>query len=154
MPEYLNDSTLPTPSFPGSHIAMDEDYVFLSGLTALDIQGGESVIGDIGEETRMIMRRIHRALESVGCDLADTVRVDMHITDLDEVTKMDAVYAEFFDSRHYPARTCTQSPRIQGGAHVEITLMARRRKNGEDKRGEKEPEKSQQDKKEEQDDSE
>lgn len=138
MPEYLNDSTLPTPSFPGSHIAMDEDYVFLSGLTVLDIQGGENVLGDISEETRMVMRRIHRTLESVGCDLSDTVRVDMHITNLDDVTNMDAAYAEFFDSERYPARTCSQSPRIQGGANVEITLMARRRKNVEEKRGEEE----------------
>ncbi|MDI5985485.1 RidA family protein [Halomonas sp. M4R5S39] len=126
MPQYRNDPTLPEPLFPGSHMVIDDDYVFLSGLTAEDIQGGETVLGDIREETRLVMRRIQSMLESAGCSLADAVRVDVHITDLDEIRMMDAVYAEFFEDRRYPARTCTQSPRLFGGAHVEITLMARR----------------------------
>ncbi|MDI5936500.1 RidA family protein [Halomonas kalidii] len=126
MPQYRNDPTLPEPLFPGSHMTIDDDYVFLSGLTVVDIQGGETVLGDIREETRLVMRRIQRTLESAGCSLADAVRVDVHITDLDEIRMMDAVYAEFFENRRYPARTCTQSPRLYGGAHVEITLMARR----------------------------
>ena len=126
MPNHRNDPTLPAPLFPGSHLVIDDDYVFLSGLTAEDIQGGETVLGDIREETRLVMRRIQRMLESAGCRLDDAVRVDVHITDLDEIRMMDAVYAEFFEDHRYPARTCTQSPRLYGGARVEITLMARR----------------------------
>lgn len=126
MLQYRNDPTLPAPLFPGSHMVIDDDYVFLSGLTAVDIQGGETVIGNTAEETRLVMRRIQRMLVSAGCDMTDVVRVDVHITDLDEIRKMDAAYAEFFDACRYPARTCTQSPRIYGGARVEITVMARR----------------------------
>lgn len=131
MPEYRNDPTLPEPLFPGNHMVIDDDYVFLSGLTVVDIQGGETVLGDIREETRLVMRRIQRMLESAGSCLADAVRVDVHITDLDEIRMMDAAYAEFFENHRYPARTCTQSPRIFGGAHVEITLMARRRRQSD-----------------------
>lgn len=126
MPQYHNDATLPLPLFPGSHMVIDDDYVFLSGLTAEDIQGGETVIGDMAEETHLVMRSLQRMLASAGCDMADVVRVDVHITDLDMIRDMDAAYAEFFDARRYPARTCTQSPRLYGGAHVEITVMARR----------------------------
>ncbi|MDW7747930.1 RidA family protein [Halomonas sp.] len=126
MPQYHNDATLPLPLFPGSHMVIDDDYVFLSGLTAEDIQGGETVIGDMAEETRLVMRSLQRMLASAGCDMADVVRVDVHITDLDMIRDMDAAYAEFFDAHRYPARTCTQSPRLYGGAHVEITVMARR----------------------------
>ncbi|WP_280549105.1 MULTISPECIES: RidA family protein [unclassified Halomonas] len=126
MPQYHNDATLPLPLFPGSHMVIDDDYVFLSGLTAEDIQGGETVIGDMAEETRLVMRGLQRMLASAGCDMADVVRVDVHITDLNMIRDMDAAYAEFFDARRYPARTCTQSPRLYGGAHVEITVMARR----------------------------
>ncbi|MFW6346575.1 MAG: RidA family protein [Halomonas sp.] len=126
MAQYRNDPTLPAPLFPGSHMVIDDAYVFLSGLTAVDIQGGETVIGNMAEETRLIMRRIQRMLVSAGCDMGDVVRVDVHITDLDEIRKMDAAYAEFFDACRYPARTCTQSPRLYGGARVEITMIARR----------------------------
>ncbi|ERS86294.1 MULTISPECIES: RidA family protein [unclassified Halomonas] len=126
MPQFQNDPTLPAPLFPGSHMVIDDDFVFLSGLTAEDIQGGETVIGDMGEETRLVMRRVQRMLGSIGCEMTDVVRVDVHITDLDLIREMDAAYAEFFDACRYPARTCTQSPRLYGGAHVEITVMARR----------------------------
>lgn len=126
MPTYHNVATLPLPLFPGSHLVIDDDYVFLSGLTVEDIQGGETVIGDMEAETRLVMRSLQRMLASVGCDMADVVRVDVHITDLDLIRDMDAAYAEFFEAHRYPARTCTQSPRLYGGAHVEITVMARR----------------------------
>ncbi|MFP4137645.1 MAG: RidA family protein [Halomonas sp.] len=126
MPQFQNDHTLPAPLFPGSHMVIDDDYVFLSGLTAEDIQGGETVVGDMAEETRLVMRRIQRMLASIGGEMGDVVRVDVHITDLDLIRDMDAAYAEFFDACRYPARTCTQSPRLYGGAHVEITVMARR----------------------------
>ena len=126
MPQYRNDPTLPTPLFPGSHMVIDDDYVFLSGLTAVDIQGGETVLGDTGKETHLVMRRIKRMLGSAGCEMTDVVRVDVHITELGEIRKMDAAYAEYFDACRYPARTCTQSPRLYGGARVEITVMARR----------------------------
>ena len=126
MPDYHNDSTLPLPLFPGSHMVIDDDYVFLSGLTAADIQGGETVIGDIVEETRLVMRSLQRMLRSAGYDMADVVRSDVYITDLDLTRDMDATYAEFFADHRYPARTCTQTPRLYGGGHVEITVMARR----------------------------
>ncbi|WP_136246950.1 RidA family protein [Halomonas borealis] len=126
MPEFHNAPTLPLPTFPGSHIALDDDYVYLSGLNAADIHGGVEILGDVGEETRWVMRRLSHLLDSVGCTLADTVRVAVHLTDLDEAEAMNAAYAEFFTPPHYPARTCTESPRLLGGASVEITLTARR----------------------------
>lgn len=128
MPEFHNDPTLPTPMFPGSHVVMDDDYVFVSGLTVADIQGGETVVGDIGEETRWVLRQLELLLDKVGCTLGDVVRVDVHLVDLDEISTMDIVYAEFFEVDRYPARTCTESPKLHGDSRVEVTLMARRPK--------------------------
>ncbi|WP_163560026.1 RidA family protein [Halomonas sp. NO4] len=126
MPQYRNDPTLEVPVFPGSHLVIDEDYIFVSGLTVTDIQGGETVLGDLTEETNWIMRRLERMLAFVGTDLSHTVRVDVHLTNLDDIHEFDAAYAEFFDRDRYPARTCTESPRLYGGANVEVTLMVRR----------------------------
>ncbi len=30
MPTFHNDATLPTPTFPGSHVVLDDRYVYLS----------------------------------------------------------------------------------------------------------------------------
>lgn len=139
MPAFHNDATLPTPTFPGSHVVIDADYVHLSGLTAADIQGGDTVLGDIAEETRWVMRRIVHILESVDCTTQDAVRVDVHLTDLGEIEALDEAYAGFFTAPDYPARTCTETPRLLGGANVEITLMARRPKSENEHQGREAP---------------
>lgn len=126
MTDYVNDPTLPAPPFPGSHMVLDDRYVFVSGLTASDIQEGENAIGDIKEETHRVMRELKRMLALVETSFADVLRVDIHLADLGDIGEMDSVYAEFFDNDCYPARTCTESPRLSGGSGVEITLMATR----------------------------
>mgnify|MGYP003667720369 CR=1 FL=1 len=126
MPTFMNDPTMPTPSFPGSHMVVDDHYVFISGLTVDDLSNGHAVRGDVKEETRLVMRVLARMLEMEGGSLADIVRVDIHLTDLHTLQDMDSVYAEYFEPGCYPARTCTESPHICGDSSIEITVMAKR----------------------------
>ncbi len=129
MLQFNNDPTLPKPSFPGSHMVIDEHYVFISGLTVADLSNGSAAQGDVQEETRLVMRALERMLVQEEGSLADVVRVDIHLTDLSDIKSVDAIYAEFFEPGHYPARTCTESPNICGDGNIEITLMAKRAKS-------------------------
>ncbi|PRY64003.1 2-iminobutanoate/2-iminopropanoate deaminase [Vreelandella songnenensis] len=126
MLQFNNDPTLPKPSFPGSHMVMDDHYVFISGLTVADLSNGDAVRGDIQEETRLIMRALQRMLVQEEGSLADVIRVDIHLTDLGDINSVDAIYAEFFEPGRYPARTCTESAHLCGGGSIEITMMAKR----------------------------
>ena len=126
MTTFTNDPTMPSPSFPGSHMVIDDHYVFISGLTVADLSNGEAAMGNIKEETRLVMRALSRMLEMEGGSLADAVRVDIHLTDLHAIQDMDSVYAEYFEPGRYPARTCTEAPHICGGSSIEITVMAKR----------------------------
>ncbi|MGO2056093.1 MAG: RidA family protein [Halomonadaceae bacterium] len=126
MPTFMNDPTMPTPSFPGSHMVVDDHYVFISGLTVDDLSNGHAVKSDVKEETRLVMRALSRMLEMEGGSLADILRVDIHLTDLHAIQDMDTVYAEYFEPGRYPARTCTESPNLYGGSSIEITVMAKR----------------------------
>ena len=114
MPTFMNDPTMPTPSFPGSHMVVD------------DLSNGHAVKSDVKEETRLVMRALSRMLEMEGGSLADILRVDIHLTDLHAIQDMDTVYAEYFEPGRYPARTCTESPNLYGGSSIEITVMAKR----------------------------
>ena len=110
MTTFTNDPTMPSPSFPGSHMVIDDHYVFISGLTVADLSNGEAAMGNIKEETRLVMRALSRMLEMEGGSIQD----------------MDSVYAEYFEPGRYPARTCTEAPHICGGSSIEITVMAKR----------------------------
>ncbi|MCP1675266.1 2-iminobutanoate/2-iminopropanoate deaminase [Natronocella acetinitrilica] len=126
MPEFRNHASLPKPQFPGSHVVIDDRYVYVSGLEAVDIPGGDALLGDVPAETRLIMDTLSEMLAAVECSLADVVRVDVHLADIADIGAMDAVYAGYFPDGRYPARTCTGASGLFGGCRVEITMMARR----------------------------
>ncbi|XUO88984.1 RidA family protein [Halomonas sp. KM072] len=129
MTQFINDPTLPKPDFPGSHMVVDDHYMFISGLTVADLSNGDAARGDIKEEARLVLRELARMLEQEGGSLADVVRADVHLVDLKQISAFDSIYADFFEPGRYPARTCTESPHICGGSLVEITLMAKRPSN-------------------------
>jgi 2-iminobutanoate/2-iminopropanoate deaminase len=54
------------------------------------------------------------------------VKVEVHLSDLDDFDAMDSAYREFFSDNAYPARTTTESPHLFGGSKVEITCQVRR----------------------------
>lgn len=125
--EFRNDSELSPPPFPGSHMVLDDNYVFVSGLVAADIvDASDPAMGDVAAETRLVLAALRRMLETVGCGMNRVVRADVHLADLDDMEAMNTVYREFFETDRCPTRTCTESPRLFGGSRVEITLLARR----------------------------
>lgn len=126
-PEFRNDAKLPPPPFPGSHMVLDDNYVFVSGLVAADIvDPNHPAMGDVAAETQLVLDELRRMLETAGCGMNRVVRADVHLADLDDIEVMNKVYSEFFQAGRRPARTCTESPRLFGGSRVEITLLARR----------------------------
>jgi 2-iminobutanoate/2-iminopropanoate deaminase len=127
MPDHINHPAIETGDAPFSVIVRDDRYVFLSGIVATDMNGGAKVVGDIAAETRLVMTTIRQLLASVDLAMEDIVRVEVHLTDLDDMKAMNAVYHEFFAERQEPARTTTQSGKLAGGSNVEITCMARLR---------------------------
>lgn len=52
MPTFYNDESLPSPVFPGSHVVSDDHYIFVSGLTVVDIPVGAKSLGDVAAVTR------------------------------------------------------------------------------------------------------
>ncbi len=105
---------------------MDDQYAFLSGLVAADFPAGVEVLGDVAAETRAVLNAIGKILDELQLSKHRIIRVDVHLTDLDDFDAMDAAYREFFDSGAYPARTTTESRHLFGASKVEITCQVRR----------------------------
>jgi 2-iminobutanoate/2-iminopropanoate deaminase len=126
MPEHRNFPEDIKIGAPFSNIVLDDDYAFLSGLVAADVEAGLAVLGDIRAETGVVMRTIEFLLGEAGLEMSNIVRCEVHLTDLSEMDAMNEVYGSFFEAGHYPARTTTQSGALFGGCRVEVTCMARR----------------------------
>src|SRR5688572_20509380 len=80
------------------------DFLFVSGLTAVDLQSGERRPGTTASETRQILTNLGQLLEAAGSSLDKVVKVNMLLHSMLEAPNMNEVYAGFF-SDPPPART-------------------------------------------------
>jgi len=125
MIRHIQPKCVPETEAPFSQIVLDDNYAYLAGLVAADFPEGQTVLGDVSEETHCVLTTIHNMLQEIGLGMEHIVRTDVHLVDLDDFPAMDLAYRNFFEKGSYPARTTTESPRLFGDSRVEITCMAR-----------------------------
>ena len=80
------------------------DFIFVSGLTAVDLQSGERLRGTTASETRHILANLQQVLEAAGSSLDKVVKVNVLLHSMLEAPNMNEVYARFFPESP-PART-------------------------------------------------
>jgi reactive intermediate/imine deaminase len=78
---------------------------------------------DIQKQTRYVLNNLRSVFQAAGCDLKDTVKSQVFLTDLGDFYYFDQVWKEFFPSP--PPRTTVQvSGLLVPGCRVEIDLTA------------------------------
>ena len=97
--------------------------VFVSGQVPLDPDTGVMVEGDIGHQTRQVLRNISALLEASGLSLTQVVRTTVFLADMNDFGAMNEVYRTFF-SEPYPARSTVQAARLPRDARIEIDVIA------------------------------
>ena len=102
------------------------DWVFCSGQLALipgdgQLQGD----GDIEVETRQVLQNLDAVLEKAGANRGHVVKATVYLTDMAEFSKMNQIYAQFFEGHVPPARATVQVAALPKGAKVEIDFTAR-----------------------------
>jgi 2-iminobutanoate/2-iminopropanoate deaminase len=96
-------------------------FIFVSGQAPVDPLSGEVLGSTLAEQTRYTLENVARVLGEGGAGMADVVRVDAYLTDLDEFDAYDRVYREVFGD-HLPARTTIETQ--LHGILVEINALA------------------------------
>jgi len=97
--------------------------VFATGQLPLDPVTGEIVSDDVREQTRQVMNNLKAILAEAGCSMDRVLKATVFITSMDDFTKMNEVYAEFF-SGTFPARSCIEVSGLAKGAKVEVEAIA------------------------------
>ena len=126
--KYVNiEAVAAVPEVPFSHAVSDGAYAFLAGQIASDALEGAVELGDIADETRVVMELLGGVLGRLGLDFSDVVRVNVYMTDLGQAARMDAVYQSYFANGRLPARTCVGVTGVLGAGQIEIDCIARLR---------------------------
>ena len=98
------------------------DFLFVSGLTAVDLQSGEPMRGTTASETRHILTNLKTLLEAAGSSLDKVVKVNVLLHSMLEAPNMSDVYVRFFPDPP-PARTVCGA-RLPDDAKVMIECTA------------------------------
>src|SRR5437667_363327 len=109
-----------------SHVVVVEagrKTIFVAGQLARDAQGNAVGRGDMRAQIRQVGENIKAALEAAGASLADIVKTNTYVTDIEEFFKHTDVRMEYFGA--LPTSTTVEVRRL---AHpdllVEVEVIA------------------------------
>jgi reactive intermediate/imine deaminase len=108
---------------PFSSAVRAGDFIFVSGVTAIDENGAFSLVG-IEAQTRRVLDTIRTVLAETGCTLADVVKTTVWLDDPRDFWNFNRIYREYFPENP-PARSCVRSSLMLDGK-VEIEAIAYR----------------------------
>ena len=80
--------------------------------------------GDVGAETRQVLKNLVAVLNEAGASPAQVVRTTVFLADLSDFQTVNNLYAEVFGDGVSPARACMQVAALPKGARVEIDCVA------------------------------
>ena len=98
------------------------DYVFVSGVVAVDAESGERLNGTLTSEAHRAFQNLKLVLESAGSSLDRLVQVRAMIYDRIEYDALNRVYRQYVPSGP-PART-VWSVRIMDAFKVQLDAVA------------------------------
>jgi 2-iminobutanoate/2-iminopropanoate deaminase len=103
-----------------------DGWVYVSGQGPVDPKTAQPVRGTIEEETLYTLLQVQKILTAANCSLNAVVKSTVHLADIKEFDRYNAVYKNFFkDVAILPARTTVQSV-LWNGIKVEIDVVARK----------------------------
>ncbi|MDX1471383.1 MAG: RidA family protein [Flavobacteriaceae bacterium] len=124
MKEIIHTSKSPAPIGPYSQAVKFGNMLFTSGQIALDPKSQNLILTDIESETKQVMENLKAVLEEAGMDFMDVVKTTIFISDMNNFSRINNVYGEYFDSESAPARETVQVARLPKDVNVEISMIA------------------------------
>lgn len=100
-----------------------DGWLYVSGQGPLNLSTGEVIHGTIEEETLLTLSHVKKIIEAAGGSIDDVVKCTVHLRDINDFEKYNAVYASFFPGIK-PARTTVQSV-LADGIKIEIDAVAK-----------------------------
>ncbi|MEW6610225.1 MAG: Rid family detoxifying hydrolase [Patescibacteria group bacterium] len=110
------------PIGPYSPLRTAEGFLYCSGHIGID-SAGALVPGGIREETRQALENLSQTLRESGGRMQEVVKTTVYLTDINDFTAMNEIYAEYFRAP-YPARATVQVAALPKGACIEIEAVA------------------------------
>ena len=98
--------------------------LYVSGQIGIDLKSGK-IHEQFEAEVKLCLENIGIILKAGGMEYEDVVAVQVYLTDMDQFQRMNSVYTTIFKEPR-PTRTTVGVAKLAGGAHIEITVTAKK----------------------------
>ena len=111
----------PKPVGPFSQAIVAGNTIYVAGQGPFNPGTGKMPAG-FEDQAVQTFENVKAIVESAGATLADVVKVNVYLTDLNNFAKMNEVYKRYFNDP-YPARA-TVGTQLLGGMSIEVECVA------------------------------
>lgn len=119
---FVSTDKAPAAFGPYSQAVNVNGFIYSSGQIPMDVNG-ELVGETIQEQTHQVFANLKAVLEEAGSSLDKVVKATVFITNMDDFSAVNEVYAEHF-GEHKPARSCVEVSRLPKDVQLEIEVIA------------------------------
>lgn len=124
MKKIIHTNNAPAPIGPYNQAVLSGNTLYTSGQIAIDPQTGKFVTSDIQSETRLVMENLKAVLAAAKMTFEDIVKVSIFISDMHNFSKINEVYATYFNEETAPARETVEVANLPKFVNVEISAIA------------------------------
>lgn len=124
MKTIIETKNAPAPVGPYNQAVLHHGMLFASGQIAIDPATGQLVMDSIEAETHQVMNNIKAILTEAGMSFANVLKCSVFVKDMNLYSRINAVYAAYFDEATAPARELVEVANLPKFVNIEISVIA------------------------------
>ena len=125
MKKEIYTDQAPKPIGPYSQGMLIDNSLYTAGQIAIVPETGELLIGDIKEESNLVMQHLKAILNAAGMDFSHVIKCSIFLSDLSTFGDVNEVYGSYFEAP-FPVRETVEVSKLPKGVNVEISLIAKK----------------------------
>jgi 2-iminobutanoate/2-iminopropanoate deaminase len=124
MKKIIFTEKAPAPIGPYNQAVLVGNMLYTSGQIAINPLTNELVLENIETETKQVMENLKAVLEATEMTFENVIKVSIFISDMNNFSKINAIYGAYFNEATAPARETVQVAGLPKNVNVEISAIA------------------------------
>lgn len=124
MKKIISTSAAPAPIGPYNQATLSGNTLYTSGQIAIDPVTSDLFKGSIEDETALVMKNLEAVLKAANMTFEEVVKTSIFISDMENFSKINAVYGKYFNDETAPARETVEVANLPKYVNVEISAIA------------------------------
>lgn len=124
MKKIIRTKNAPAPIGPYNQAVLTGNMLYVSGQIAINPKTGELEIDDLEDETKLVMENLKAILEEAGMTFEHVIKTSIFISDMNNFSRINEVYATYFNEETAPARETVEVANLPKFVNVEISAIA------------------------------